>query len=191
LEIQPEYAEAHYNLALALWQSGEKQAAIKHWQEALRIRPDNVAVCNDLGKAFVNTGKVPEAIKYYQQALKIQPDYAEAGNNLAWLLATLSPAEGGDPVRAVALAQRACETAENCAAPYLDTLAAAYAAAGRFAEAVATAQTAMDLAASAGQRQLAAEIKTRLKLYRSGRPYHQPRVPLRSQSTDTAHPGNP
>jgi hypothetical protein len=53
----------------------------------------------------------------------------------------------------------------------VDTLAAAYAAAGRFPDAVKTTERAIDLAESANQQQLADEIKKRLELYKTGQPY--------------------
>ena len=95
----------------------------------------------------------------------------EAQNSLAWLLATLAPAQGGDPIRAVSLAQRACELTGNRVATDVDTLAVAYAAAGRFNDAIATAQKAIELARSAGQTQLVSQIEMRLELYRGGRAY--------------------
>ena len=122
---------------------------------------------------MVQLGRLPEAMGHWEQALRIKPDYAEAENNLAWLLATLAPADGGDPVRAVTLAERACELTNNQVAGYLDTLAVAYAAAGRFNDAVAAAQKAIELAKAAGQSQLVEEIELHLELYRAGRPYRQ------------------
>jgi tetratricopeptide (TPR) repeat protein len=59
-------------------------------------------------------------------------------------------------------------------AEYLDTLAVAYAAAGRFNDAIAAAQKAIELARSAGQTQIVSEIETRLELYRAGRAYRAP-----------------
>jgi hypothetical protein len=53
----------------------------------------------------------------------------------------------------------------------MDTLAAAYAAAGRFAEAVETAEKAIKLATSANDKKLTLEIQKRLQLYRAGQPY--------------------
>jgi tetratricopeptide (TPR) repeat protein len=106
-----------------------------------------------------------------------------AQSNLAWLLATLEPTEGGDPVRAVTLAQRACELTGNRVAAYLDTLGVAYAAAGRFSDAIAAAQKAIELANSAGQTQLVSEVQTRLELYRSGRAYQR--------SAGVTQPGHP
>jgi len=55
----------------------------------------------------------------------------------------------------------------------LDTLAAAYAEAGRFADATATAREAAGVAAAHGDPQTAADINRRLALYASGRPYHE------------------
>ncbi len=97
-----------------------------------------------------------------------------ACNNLAWLLATLAPAQGGDPARAVALAQRACELTGHDDANSLDTLAVAYAANGRFNDAIATTQTAITLARSGGQAELLQKMEARLELYRAGRAYHPP-----------------
>ena len=55
---------------------------------------------------------------------------------------------------------------------WLDTLAAAYAEAGRTEDAVATAETALRLASARRDAPLAAEIDQRLRLYREGRPFH-------------------
>ena len=55
----------------------------------------------------------------------------------------------------------------------LDTLAAAYAEAGRFAEAVSTAQRALELAESQERARLAEQIGARLALYQAGQPYRE------------------
>jgi spermidine synthase len=65
------------------------------------------------------------------------------------------------------LAERTCELTGNRVSAYLDTLAAAYAAAGRFSDAVGTAEKAIELARNAGQPQLVEEIQAHLQLYRS------------------------
>jgi hypothetical protein len=56
----------------------------------------------------------------------------------------------------------------------LDTLAAAYADAGRFADAVTAARKAEELALAAGLKDLAADIHKRLLLYQAGKPYREP-----------------
>jgi spermidine synthase len=79
----------------------------------------------------------------------------------------------------------------NSNANFLDTLAVAYAAAGRFNDAIATAQKAIELARSASQAQLVQKMEARLQLYRDGQPYHQLPTPVRSQSGGEGSPQNP
>ena len=174
LRIKPNFAKAHNNLGMAFAQLGRMQEAMEHWEQALRIKPNFAEAHYNLGAALGQAGRLHDAIGHYEQALRIKPDYPGAQNNLAWLLATLAPAEGGNPVRAVTLTERACELTNNRVAAYLDTLAAAYAAAGRFNDAITTAQKAIELAKSARQPQLVKQIELHLELYRAGRPYREP-----------------
>ena len=169
------YAEAYNNLGAALAQRGKIEEAIAHYRQALRIKPDFAEAHDNLGIALKRMGKVPEAAGHYEQALRIRPDFPGAQNHLAWLLATRLPAESGNAVRAVALAERACKLTDNRVATYLDTLAASYAAAGRFDDAVGTAQKAIQLADPTGQTQLVSNIEMRLELYRAGRAYYEPK----------------
>jgi len=168
LRFKPNLPDAHYNLGLVLEQTGKRQQAIGEYEQALQLKPDYAEAHFSLALALEQTGQVREAIDHYEHATRINPNYVLAQNNLAWLLATQAPAVGGDPARAVALAQRACELTGNRVAPYLDTLAAAYAAAGRFTEAIEAAQKGVELARSAGQPQVAAEIERHLEMYRAG-----------------------
>jgi tetratricopeptide (TPR) repeat protein len=183
IRLKPDFFQPHYNLGGILLRLGEIQEAVEHYNEAVNIQPDSAEAHSNLALALWQAGQLREAIKHWELALRIEPDYPEAQNDLAWLLATLKPAEGGDPVRAVSLAERACNLTGYQMPRDVDTLAAAYAAAGRFNDAVATAQKAIDLARSAGQSQLVGEIQARLLLYHSGRAY--------SRSPDISSPHNP
>jgi protein O-mannosyl-transferase len=183
VRLKPNLALGHKRLGLALESMGKMPEAIGQFEEALRLKPDDAEACICLGHALKAMGKNSEAVSYYEQALRIDPDYAEAQNDLAWLLATRTPAEGGDPVRAVALAERACKFTDDRAATYLDTLAAAYAAAGRFSDAISMAQTAVQLADSTSQTQLVSKIHMRLQLYRANHAYFQT-----SPATDSRSP---
>ena len=174
LQLRPDSAELHYSTAAALLLLGKTSEAIEQYEQVVRIQPDNVEAHRNLGLALLQTRRFREAVEQYEQCLRIKPDYSDVQNNLAWLLATLKPSDGGDPARAVTLAERACKLTSNRVAAYLDTLAAAYAATGRFIDAVATAQRAIDLANAAGQSQVASDIEPRLQLYRNGLAYHQP-----------------
>jgi tetratricopeptide (TPR) repeat protein len=174
LRIKPDYYDAHNNLGDALVRLGKLPEAIVQYQQALQSNPGNADARSKLGAVLIATGHAQDARSQLEEALRINPVLIEAQNNLAWVLAILPPAEGGDPARAVALAQRACERSGNRAPGYLDTLAAAYAATGRFDDAIATAEKAIELARADGQAGLGKEIEARLGLYRSGRAYRRP-----------------
>jgi serine/threonine-protein kinase len=94
---------------------------------------------------------------------------------LAWLLATDPNPRLRDSNEAVRLAERASRPPHPQDAAVLDVLAAAYAAAGQFDRAIATARAALSaLPASASQSELATSIRRRLDLYSAGRPYIAP-----------------
>jgi len=171
--LEPDDADAHNDLAVALAQQGRLQEAIGHWEQALRIDPGDADLQYNLASALHVLGKLPEAIRHYERAVDLNPNHVGAQNGLAWLLATIPPADGGDPGRAVTLAQRACRLTDNRVPAYLDTLAAAYAATGRFNDAVAAAEKAVELATADGQLQAAKIIEGRLQLYREGRAYRR------------------
>jgi protein O-mannosyl-transferase len=174
LRSNPNFAEAHLNLGSALVETGEVPKGIAQYEQVLLIKPDFPDAHCHLADALAQIGKPKEALAQYETALKLKPDFGWAQYRLARLLATLPPAEGGDPVRAVDLAQRACAFSNDRDPGALDTLGIAYAATGRFDAAVATAQKAIDLARAAGQAKLVKEIEARLELYRGGRVYSPP-----------------
>jgi Flp pilus assembly protein TadD len=173
LEIQPDNAEAHSNLGNVLLQKGRVDEAITHYQTALQIKPNDVEVHNNLGSALLQKGRVDEAIIQYQKALEIKPGYPKALNNLAWILATIPQASLRNGSQAVELAQQANQLTGGENPIILRTLAAAYAEAGRFGDAVRSAQKAIELAQAAGQNNLAKQFNNELKLYEAGYPFHQ------------------
>jgi Flp pilus assembly protein TadD len=113
------------------------------------------------------------AISHYRAALAAQPDRCNTLNNLAWLLATDPLPENRDGAEAVRLASRVCELTRRQEPFFLGTLAAAYAEAGRYEEAVVTAQQAHDLAETKGMKELAARNLQLLGLYRARQPYRE------------------
>ncbi len=172
LQINPGNAVAHVNLGYALLQKGNLDEAIVHYQKALQINPDYAKAHNNLGNALLQKGKEDEAIAHYQMALQINPDDAEIQNNLARVLATCPQASLRDGNKAVELAQRANQLTGGGNPAVLGTLAAAFAEAGRFPEAVATAQRALQMAETQSNPALADALRSQLKLYQAGVPFH-------------------
>jgi Flp pilus assembly protein TadD len=91
VDVCPGSAQAHYNLGLALADSGGRwQEAITEYQAALRLDPEYAEAHNNLGLALANSGgRWQEAIAEYQAALRINPDLAQVHFNLGNALAQL------------------------------------------------------------------------------------------------------
>jgi protein O-mannosyl-transferase len=171
IRIKPDYVDAYNNRGNALVLAGRIDDAMADYQHALNIYPASADAMMHIGEIDWRQGNAKEAIEYWKEAMQYEPDSIDVVNNLAWALATAQPSDGGDPSQAVSLAQHACDLTDNREATYLDTLGVAYAANGDFADAISTAQKAIDLARSNGDEKLAERIQGRLNLYRAGKPY--------------------
>ena len=79
----------HYNLGFALDRQGQTEAAVTHYREALRIKPDYEPAHNNLGLVLEKLGQYDQAIRHYSAALRIKPDYEPAHNNLGLALEKL------------------------------------------------------------------------------------------------------
>jgi len=173
LQIDPDNAKAHNNLGAALSCRGNDKVAIYHYNEALRINSDYAGAYYNLGKIFVNQGKTENAILYFQKALQKDSDMTQALYNLSWIVATSEDEKLRNGIEAVNLAEKLCKLQNYTQPLSLDALAAAYAEAGRFKEAVLTAQKGLELALKMGPKELALGLEKRLNLYHTGRPYRQ------------------
>ena len=169
LQIYPDYEEAHYNLGNALFQKGRVDEAISQYQEALQINPDSAQGHFTLGIALLRKDREDEAIAHFQQALQLEPADPRFQNNLALVLAAASLRKGS---KVVELAQQANKLTGGKNPVILHTLATALAEAGRFPEAVETAQHALRLAGAQSNTALAAQLQRELKLYQAGKPFH-------------------
>ena len=105
--------------------------------------------------------------------MRVQPNDAALLNNTAWVLATNPNASVRNGTEAVELAERALKLSGGNEPAILGTLAAAYAEAGRFAEALATAHKALELAKRRNNQALADILRARIALYEAGKPYYE------------------
>ena len=164
----PEFLEAHRNLGILLAARGHVADALAEDEVALRIRPDDPAAHYEAANALVALGRPADAVRHYRDALRARPDWPEALGRLAGLLADRDGV-AARPAEAVQLAERACALTGHADAVLLDVLAAAYAAAGRYADAVPAARRAIDVATAAGHDDMARDIERRLAAYEAGR----------------------
>jgi Flp pilus assembly protein TadD len=173
LRLQPDHVAARNSLGSALVKKGQLNEAISAFQKSLAGAPNSAETEFALASALLQAGRENEAIPHFQRALQLNPGYPEAQNDLAWELATSPQASLRDGKKAVELAERANQVAQGRDVDVLDSLAAAYAEARRYEEAVHTAQSAIELARAGGKLEQATQIGDRLKLYQAGRPFHR------------------
>jgi len=136
---------------------------------------NNLAIAHsNRGITYSDKGDFDRAIADYEQALKLNPELAPALNSLAWDLATMPSADRRDGPRAVQFAERAL--ALNDGEPgFFDSAAAAYAEAGRFADAVRTQKKGIELLRQVGgmPAKVIEDFESRLQLYKNNRPFHR------------------
>jgi spermidine synthase len=176
LRRQPRHPEANLAAARLDLAQNKFDAAISHLQVVAAGDPGNPEPHFVLGMAYLQRRQVADAVAGFERALKLRPDWPVAADQLAWIFATHADSTIRNPARAVPLAEKAA-AAEPQNARFLDTLAAAYAAAGRFTEAIETAEKALTAARQAGAKSLAAGIEQRQKQYRAGKPLISPGEP--------------
>jgi tetratricopeptide (TPR) repeat protein len=82
VELMPQDAEAHGNLAVALRDRGQWAAALASWHRALAIQPHDVETLVDAADAARALGMARDAVPLYQRALQIDPKLIAARNNL-------------------------------------------------------------------------------------------------------------
>ena len=169
--IDPQYTKAYYNMGQILRKAGYWPQAAAAYLAAARLNPLDLSTQLNLASVLPHLGRTREAIAHFNKALELDPKSVEGLNNLAWLLCTSPESDLRDGARAVQLAERACSLSGFQTPIFLGTLAAAYAEAGRFTEAVATAQSAAALAGQAGDTATATKNQELAELYRAGKAY--------------------
>jgi tetratricopeptide (TPR) repeat protein len=172
---------AHASLADLLLRQGRVREAISHCEEALRIQPEDADAENNLGLAFLQIGAERDAVVHLRKCLEIDPKHMNAEVNLAWLLATSPDASTRDGTKAVELAEDVARRAGAANVIVLRTLAAAYAEAGRFSDAIDIAQNALQLALAQQNEALAENLAFNIASYRV-------RQPLRNETRPSSHP---
>ncbi len=164
---------AYFSIGGELLLKAQREEAIVSFQKALALDPHHFGANRGMAQALEGQGKTGEAVLYYREALRQKPEESEVLNNMAWIFAANENATLRNGPEAVEYAERACKLTHDEKPIYIGTLAAAYAEAGRFKEAVEAATKAYNLAMTLGMKDLAQRNQELLKLYRASRPFHE------------------
>jgi len=173
IKLQPDYADAYYNRGNVLFAQGRTDEAIVDWEKTLQIQPNDADAYTGLGNALLRKGSLREAIANYEKALALAPEDPHSRINVAWVLATASDASIRDGAKAVEFARKAVELSNTEDPKFLRALAAAYAEAGRFSEAIEAAQRGMTIATRQSNLEVAHLLEGDIALYQIGLPLRQ------------------
>jgi tetratricopeptide (TPR) repeat protein len=104
LELDPNHATAHNNLANLLVQSGAPAEAMAHYRRAIELVPENVQAMSNLAMTLELMGNAEEAVRTLRRAVSLRPTHAQLRLNLAdLLLRTRGPADARAEYEAVIL----------------------------------------------------------------------------------------
>ena len=181
LALDPNWSLVWFDCGLVFFKKGELDKAIDHFKRAVQCEPNNTHFHNALDVALGFKQQGLEAIIELREAVKQNPDRPDALNNLAWFFATNPDPKLRNGVEAVRLAERACQLTHYQTTVTVGTLAAAYAEAGHFEEAVTNAQLASSMALKSGEAVLLQKNEMMLGLFRAHQPYYEG-VPAQSSS---------
>jgi len=82
ISIEPNYAEAHFNLGVVLQDQDQKEEAVESYKKAISIQPNYYDAHNNLGNVLLGLGQIDAAIESLEWAIAYKHDFAEAYNNL-------------------------------------------------------------------------------------------------------------
>lgn len=122
--------------------------------------------------AYIGKGDYATGVAEYRAVVDANPHVQNVCNRLAWTLASCPDAAVRNGDLAVKYALRAYGENPRPRPYVIDTLAAAYAEAGNYAEAVRRQQEAISKLSASDNR---ADYESRLRVYQSGQPYHESR----------------
>ncbi len=177
LELAPNYANAHNDLGGLLLRQGEFDEAAVHFSKAMELAPKDPSVRRNREFAVAHRDAARKLLAQQREAIRARPNDVGLLNSVAWTRAASPIAMMRDGAESVELAERAARLSEHREPAVLGTLAAAYAEAGRFPEAVQTARQALQLATRQDKQSLADSIAARLLRYEAGKPFRDTRSP--------------
>jgi thiol-disulfide isomerase/thioredoxin len=166
-----------HETAVLLEQAGRAADAATLYEKSLLYDPDSWESRQRLAALLIRLNRSREALAVSREMTKLRQDHPLPWNNIAWIMATSRDPSIRDVRGSVELAERICRATRNREPTALDTLAVAYAAAGRFEDARATARKAIELAESLNIPELSSVLRARLQLFENNQAYEQPDSP--------------
>jgi len=173
LAVNPRNAFIHVELAALYLGLSRGEEAETHFREAVTLEPRNARAYLGLATSLRGLQRFEDSVKALRAGLQVLPRDVSLLNLLARILATCPDDRVRNSSQAVALSERADAITHHVDYEVLDTLAAAYAEAGRWAEAVQAAGDAIGLAQSAEDAVFVDALRRRQEQYRNHEPLRE------------------
>jgi tetratricopeptide (TPR) repeat protein len=171
LRLKPGAWQAYANFAACLTSMGRLEEAAGPYESALRLAPGDPRPPYAMAKALLAANLRAEAVQRFREALRVDPNHLQSLVYLARLRASAPEPELRNGSEAIELAEHAKAIAGEQEPFLLDTLAMAYAEAGRYPEAIRWGKLALQQIRAGADPKTSSEMETRLRLYESGRPF--------------------
>lgn len=171
IRLRPDFLLAYINRSYAYRQKHDYDRAIADYTEAIRLKPDLVEQIYLLrGTTYSYKGDWGKAVADYTEVIRRKPDNVAAYNQLAWLLAVSPDANLRNGAKAVEYATKACELSKWRNPSCFSALAAAYAEAGDFENAVKWQTKYLEFPWA---KDIQEKARQRLSFYEQKKPYHE------------------
>jgi tetratricopeptide (TPR) repeat protein len=170
INLQPE-PDYYNNRGNALYSQKKYERALADYTRVVELTPADSDGFFNRANTYVKLGDLAKAGADYEQALALNPEADDVMARYARVLATTNNAKFRNPARALDLATLANKSTDGEKSSYLDTLAAACAAAGKFDDAVKYQDQALGKLAPDTEASARAAYQARLELYRQQKPF--------------------
>lgn len=191
IEGNPKEGLAYFFRGFALVQEKQEEKALADYTRAIELAESNDELkgASHSARSFIHArrGEFAKALADRREAVELRPKEASAWNTLAWQLATCPDEKCRDGAEAVKCARKACDLTDWENGMYLDTLAAAYAETGDFANAVKWQKKALEHPDQFPGKELD-KCRNRVTLYESQKPFREDERQVGAGSDDSEKP---
>lgn len=170
--LNPTFISAYLRRADIHMKRQETEDAIRDCDAAASVDPMSVVAYRARATAHMYRKDYPAAIHDLETAAGLEKNHPETWlNSIAWLWATCPDSKARDGQKAITAAKKACELTKWLVWENIDTLAAAYAEAGQFPDAIKYQKKAIAMAPR-GNKSVPG-MRERLGLYKRHEPYRE------------------
>ena len=86
ISLKPDYADAYFNMGVALKNQGKLDEAIETYKKCVSFKFNVAEAYNNMGNVLQDQGKLDEATQAFKKSIFYKPDYADAHYNMGHAL---------------------------------------------------------------------------------------------------------